>query len=88
MVEKVIPVVFFGCVFMWQHPRVSWVCPMCDTHLDQLEQHVQVRRMMVARPEIRLVPAHRLDFPLPQVTVLHSQQLEDLLVLGLVQKFC
>lgn len=32
--------------------------------------------------------SHRLGFPLPQVTVLRSQQLEDLLVLGLGQKFC
>lgn len=32
--------------------------------------------------------SHRLGFPLAQVTVLCSQQLEDLLVLGLGQKFC
>lgn len=31
-------------MFLWQHPRVPWVCP----HLGQPEQHVQVRRRMVA----------------------------------------
>lgn len=73
----------------------------CDTHLGQPEQQVQLRRMMVAvlthiswglpYPEISPCSQehpHRLRFPLPQVTVLCSQQLEDLLVLGLGQKFC
>lgn len=41
---------FLGCIFLWQHPRVPWVCPRCDTHLGQPEQHLQVRRMMVASP--------------------------------------
>lgn len=77
-------------------PKGSMVC---GTHLGQPEQ--QVRKMMVAvlthirwgfpRPEISPCSQehpHRLHFPLPQVTVLCSQQLEDLLVLGLGQKFC
>lgn len=96
MVEKVtLGVVFLGYIPV-AAPKGSMVCGI---HLGQPEQ--QVRKMMVAvlthirwglpRPEISPCSQehpHRLHFPLPQVTVLCSQQLEDLLVLGLGQKFC
>lgn len=90
---------FFWGVFLWQHPRVPWCVALTWGSLSSrwggggwrmvaVLTHI---RWGVPHPEISPCSQehpHRLPFPLPQVTVLCSQQLEDLLVLGLGQKFC
>lgn len=82
----------FWDIFLWQHPRVPWVCPRCDTHLASPSSTCRWGGwwwLLLPHPQISPCSqehSHRLHFPLPQV--LCSQQLEDLLVLGADQKFC